>query len=199
MKPSTIPVLGYALLGLLHQKAQSGYDLRKIFAETAMGNYGSSPGAIYPALQRLERGKLIAGQVVDGSGMRRRCVYRLTDRGLAELKLWLERPIAAGDVRRGAAELMLRFSFMEKALGVDACIAFLRSFGGALKPYVAELEGFLAANSAVMPLAGRLAVENGIRGYRSMHGWTQYALRAFVRLRATNRKRKPSTSKGGRK
>ena len=29
--------LEYALLGLLHQMPQSGYDLRKIFATTAMG------------------------------------------------------------------------------------------------------------------------------------------------------------------
>jgi len=52
-KHPQITVLGYALLGLLQQKAQSGYELRKVFAETAMGNYSSSPGAIYPALERL--------------------------------------------------------------------------------------------------------------------------------------------------
>ena len=33
----------------------SGYDLRKVFEETALGNYSSSPGAIYPALSRLEQ------------------------------------------------------------------------------------------------------------------------------------------------
>ena len=37
-----ISVLGYALLGLIDLKSSSGYDLRKIFAETAMGNYSSS-------------------------------------------------------------------------------------------------------------------------------------------------------------
>ena len=63
MKRSTTPLLGYALLRLLYQKSRSGYDLRKVFAETAMGNYSSSPGAIYPALQRLEVDQLVLGRV----------------------------------------------------------------------------------------------------------------------------------------
>jgi DNA-binding PadR family transcriptional regulator len=197
MKRPPTPLLGYALLGLLHQKPQSGYDLRKIFAETAMGNYSSSPGAIYPALQRLARHKLIAGRVEASGGMRRRRLYRLTDRGVAELKLWLARPIEPADVKRGAAELMLRFSFTEKALGVDACIAFLRNFSAALTPYIAELEEFLRARYGQMPLSGRLALENGIRGYRGMHEWSEYALQSFLDLKAATPKRKPSTSKGG--
>ena len=42
MKALDISVLGYALLGLIELKPGSGYDLRKIFAETAMGNCSSS-------------------------------------------------------------------------------------------------------------------------------------------------------------
>ena len=49
-----ISLLGFALLGLLHQKSASGYDLRKIFASTAMGTFSDSPGAIYPTLTMLE-------------------------------------------------------------------------------------------------------------------------------------------------
>jgi len=58
-----VPLLGYALLGLIHQKPSSGYDLRKTFAETAMGNYSDSPGAIYPALERLESQGLVRGVI----------------------------------------------------------------------------------------------------------------------------------------
>jgi DNA-binding PadR family transcriptional regulator len=53
MKAQPISILGYALLGLIHQKPSSGYDLRKTFTETAMGSFSNSPGAIYPALARL--------------------------------------------------------------------------------------------------------------------------------------------------
>jgi len=52
MKAPDMSVLGYALLGLIDLKPSSGYDLRKIFAEAATGNYNSSPGA-NPARERL--------------------------------------------------------------------------------------------------------------------------------------------------
>lgn len=45
MRRSDISILGYALPGLIHQKPSSGYDLRRTFAETAMGNYSSAPAA----------------------------------------------------------------------------------------------------------------------------------------------------------
>src|SRR3974377_2146876 len=120
MKTTALPLLGYALLGLLHQKERPGYDLRKVFAETAMGNYSSSPGAIYPALERLEAGGLIRGKVEEAGRLRRRCVYRLSPKGLAELKKWLARPIERTDVLRGVPELMLRFAFLHPALGAGA-------------------------------------------------------------------------------
>ena len=42
MEALDISALGYALLGLIDLKPSSGFDLRKIFAETAMGNCSSS-------------------------------------------------------------------------------------------------------------------------------------------------------------
>ncbi len=47
--------LRLAILGLVAMHPQSGYDLRKIFETTPMGNFSSSPGAIYPALKSLEK------------------------------------------------------------------------------------------------------------------------------------------------
>ncbi len=197
MKRSATPLLGYALLGLLHQKSQSGYDLRKIFAETAMGNYSSSPGAIYPALQRLEVDQLVHGKVEETTGLRRRRVYRITDLGVADLKLWLAQPIQPGDVRRGAGELMLRFSFMEQVLGPSACTYFLRNFSTALESYIAELETYLRAQADSMPLSGRLALESGIRGYRSLHEWTGYALDIYRQQQSDSKTRTAGTWKGG--
>ena len=48
-------LLGYALLGLIYQQPLSGYDVKKIFASTPMAGFSDSPGAIYPALRKLER------------------------------------------------------------------------------------------------------------------------------------------------
>jgi DNA-binding PadR family transcriptional regulator len=179
MRRSDTPVLGYALLGLIDLKPSSGYDLRKIFAETAMGNYSSSPGAIYPALERLESQRLIRGVVEDSAGLRRRCVYHTTATGAAELRKWLSRPVKQEDVMRGANELMLRFGFMEHRLGVAAAVTFLEEFRAAIKSYLSGLESYARENATLMPLSGRLALESGIRGYRSMYDWTAYAIRAY--------------------
>jgi DNA-binding PadR family transcriptional regulator len=76
--------------------------------------------------------------------MRRRKLYRLSPRGLAELKSWLLLPVRSSDVLRGSDALMLRFSFMDRVLGANACIAFLENFRDAIAGYLPELESFLA-------------------------------------------------------
>jgi DNA-binding PadR family transcriptional regulator len=76
MKPQGPTPLEYAVLGLLHQSEQSGYDLRKVFAATALGNYSSSPGTVYPALKRLEKRGLVGGRIDDRTFLRPRKVFR---------------------------------------------------------------------------------------------------------------------------
>ena len=68
MKVAVISELGYAILGLLQHQASSGYELRKVFSSTSMKTYSDSPGAIYPALRRLEQQGLIRGTVEGGAG-----------------------------------------------------------------------------------------------------------------------------------
>ena len=103
--------LEYALLGLLHQHPQSGYDLRKIFATTALGNYSSSPGAIYPALKRLEQRELIGGTIDDTRSLRPKKIFRPTADGYEIFRRWLLQEISIDDVGRRFDELMLRFAF----------------------------------------------------------------------------------------
>src|SRR5215472_1259651 len=93
-------VLGYALLGLLHQQALSGYDLRKIFASTPIGGFSDSPGAIYPALRRLQERGLVRGEVQKSTGLRNRRVFRITPKGLASFKTWQTQPIVREDMIR---------------------------------------------------------------------------------------------------
>jgi DNA-binding PadR family transcriptional regulator len=185
MKRPDVPLLGYALLGLIDLKPSSGYDLRKVFAETAIGNYSSSPGAIYPALERLESQRLIRGVVEDSAGLRRRRIYHSTSAGTAELKRWLAKSIRQEDVMRGAPELMLRFSFMEHRLSSEAAVNFLQEFRAGLKTYLSGLESYARGNAKQMPLSGRLALESGIRGYRGMYDWTAYAIRAYRQAKAS--------------
>jgi PadR family transcriptional regulator AphA len=179
--PKKIPALGYALLGLLNGKPASGYDLRKIFSSTSMKSYSDSPGAIYPALGRLQKQGLIRGTIEAGTGMRRRQVFRVTAKGLAELKKWIARPVNRDDIVRGPQEVMLRFAFSEMVVGSAAAIELLRSLAGELEGYVASLNEELKAMPAMMPTSGRLAFECGVRGNQGLLEWTRYALTTYER------------------
>jgi DNA-binding PadR family transcriptional regulator len=179
MKRASTSVLGYALLGLVQQRPSSGYDLRKIFAETAMGSYSSSPGAIYPALEKLEKRGLIRSVVEDSAGLRRRRVYTITANGVRGLEEWLARPIDRAVVVRGLQELMLRFAFMEDALGANSAIQLLRNLKSELKEYVPTLRTYLRYKGPEMPLSAMLALDSGIRNYDSLMRWTEHAIRTY--------------------
>src|SRR5262249_47503216 len=114
VKRDRTSTLGFALLGLIWQAPRSGYDLRKFFSSTPMISFSDSPGAIYPALQRLEQSGLIRGQLAKKTGLRRRKIFELTTRGRAEFKLWQTQPIVQEDVVRNLDALMLRFAFMDQ-------------------------------------------------------------------------------------
>jgi DNA-binding PadR family transcriptional regulator len=176
---SGVTLLGYAILGLLNGKASSGYDLRKIFAETPMGTFSDSPGAIYPALRRLEERKLIAIRPHAEPVQRRRRVLQLTQEGFAALKNWLETPLRQADVASRMPMLMLKFAFMEGALGETAMLIFLRSFERELNAYIPLLAKFTKSELGHMPKSGHLALQSGLRGYRVQAQWVAHAIAVY--------------------
>ena len=182
MRLRTLSLLEYALLGIVHQRQPcSGYDVRKIVATTPMGTFSDSPGAIYPALQRLETGGLLQGRVEETRAVRRRKLYRLSVKGAAALESWLRRPVERADVVRGIPELSLRFAFMEAVLGSDGCVTFLQSYVRELASYVPTLRDHARAQEASMPRSGRLALIGGIMGYETQLAWGRRALRTYGR------------------
>jgi DNA-binding PadR family transcriptional regulator len=174
-------LLGYALLGLLHGQPLSGYDLRKLFASSPMGGFSDSPGAIYPALRRLERRGLVRGQLRQAAGLRRRRVYRLTPRGLAALKAWQSKPIRREDVMRRMEELLLRFAFMDHTTGPGRSLAFLRELARQLSSYIPVLEEYLDSHAKEMPLSGRLSLESGIEEYEARLRWARKSIARYER------------------
>jgi DNA-binding PadR family transcriptional regulator len=175
-----IPSLGYAILGLIQQKPCSGYDVRKIFSGTAMKSYSDSPGAIYPALGRLEKQGMIRGRIQQGAGLRRRQVFSVTAKGSTELRRWISQPVTRDDVDGGLKEVMLRFAFSEPVSGADASIQLLSALRAQLEEYVPGLRLQLEAGKAVMPRSGRLALESGIRSFECLLEWTKYALTNYA-------------------
>jgi DNA-binding PadR family transcriptional regulator len=182
-------LLGYALLGLLHKQPRSGYDLRKIFANTPMGTFSDSPGAIYPALQRLEKRRLVSSRVHESSGLRRRRLFRPTSAGKRAFKAWQTRGITSDDVIHRADELMLRFSFMDETAGSAQAIRLLKALAKELAAYIPTLRKFLKVHGASMPFSGSLALESGIRGYETLLDWAKKSLAAYKKKKKRGRRR----------
>ena len=183
MNSQSTTALGFALLGLLHQAPASGYDLRKFFVSTPMKSFSDSPGAIYPALRRLENRGLIRSQVQARAGLRQRRLFRVTPAGHAELKRWASLEITKTEIVSDLKELMLRFSFMDQVLGRDASARFLKSLIAELNAYVPTLRAYFDAMGDDIPLSGKLALESGILHYESTLQWAKKALVLYDRAK----------------
>ena len=181
MSRGAISLLGYALLGLLQQRPCSGYDLRKMFATTPLASFSDSPGAIYPALRRLEQEGLVRSRVEASAGLRRKRTFGLTPRGVAALKDWLRRPVGHDDVVHSLDELMLRFAFMDGVMDAAASVRFLQMFVRGLDAYIPTLHDYLNTHKAHMSLSGRLALESGIESYEVSRNWARRALATYAR------------------
>jgi DNA-binding PadR family transcriptional regulator len=168
--------LEFALIGLITQKTQSGYDLRKTFATTAMRHYSDSPGSIYPALKRLvARGwiEAVPGRT-EQDDPRKRQLFALTPKGEDALVAWLKQPVTRDDAIFRVPELMLRFAFMDGNVPRATTIRFLREFERELAVYAAESRGKLEEMRSKVPLhTGVLAYESGIEGMELQVSWAR--------------------------
>lgn len=187
-----IPLLGRALLGLLQQGESSGYDIRRLFTQTPMGTFSDSPGAIYPALARLEKEGLIQGRNERSAGLRQRRIFRLTAAGRAALEAWLAATVTRDDVVRGSNELMLRFGFIETTLGEAEAVRFLQALRREVTGYVAELRRYVDAAGGNMPRSGRLALDFGIRSYDALLQWSEQALTAYGKQQKDRKEKRRS-------
>ena len=172
--------LELALAGLLQQKPQSGYDLRKSFATMAMRHYSDSPGSIYPALRRMEtRGWITSDpQVAAGTeDARRRRVFSLTAEGAAALVAWMEQPVTRDDIVSRISGLMLRFAFMDGNVLRATALRFLEQFERELGLHVSELlkPSWEEMKSKFPVHTGVLAFQSGIQAMEAQLAWARQA------------------------
>ncbi len=175
--------LEYALIGLLKQKARSGYDLRKEFASTPMRHYSDSPGSIYPALRRLQaRGWINAGSEERG---RKRQVFRVSAAGSREFTKWLQTLPRRDDIIWGMEEVVLRFAFHSGNVPPSVTRHFLETLRSELTAYIEELRQY-AKESGLdkQDSTGALAFANGIEGYLAALAWTKRACKKFTETKS---------------
>lgn len=164
--------LDYAIMGLLEQGAKTGYVIRQVFEQTALGNYSSSPGSIYPALKKLEKAGLIEKCLPPGE---KKSQFELTATGKDKLQQWLEAPFSGENIGKQLGEALLKFAFMETLVDLKKRLQFLQQLIDRLEEAVAELETFRKAYADTLSLHGMLALENGIEGQKAQLRWAKYA------------------------
>jgi DNA-binding PadR family transcriptional regulator len=166
-------LLDYAILGLIQDKPLSGYGIRKLFEETGLGNYSSSPGTIYPALKRLQKFELVKKKA---QSKVTKTYFEITTKGILILQKWFSKPIEKIEVEKKTDELLLRFAFMEVLVNKKQKIIFLTSFRDLLNIYIKELQTYYQKESNKMPLHGRLAFQYGIDSNNTTLKWCKKAL-----------------------
>lgn len=175
--------LEMALLGLICQNPQSGYDLRKTFATTAWRHYSDSPGSIYPALKRMQNRHWIESATEPDAPKdpRRKQKFRPTGAGKGAFVSWLRKPLSRDDVRYRQHELLLRFAFMDGNVPRSSTIRFLDQFIEELAVYLAELctereeKHTLLEQLMQQPAShtGLLAFDSGIEGMEAQLIWAR--------------------------
>jgi DNA-binding PadR family transcriptional regulator len=174
---NNITTLSLAILGLINQKPRSGYDLRKVFSTTPMGHFSSSPGAIYPALKRIEKSGWVRGSINNKKTLRPKMVYRITKRGKDVLKQHLLQAVTRDDVVWRMDDLMLRFAFMEHIVGRKKTLQFLKEFMIEVESHHRSLQKYLEEVKGDISKCGRLAMENGIETYKMNAKWIKRAIK----------------------
>jgi PadR family transcriptional regulator, regulatory protein AphA len=171
----------HVLLGMIFMQPASGYDLKRRFATSPMGVYQPSSGALYPALDRLERrGLLRSAALRPAAGGRPRRVYQLTPDGRQAHLGWIREPVRPETVAQDLGMHLLRFVMMADVLPADGVLAFLASLRAALAGFVAALEQASAGPDAGASPAAQLAVEHGLAVYRASLAWTERASAALA-------------------
>ena len=175
MRRTSPSSLELALLGLLSQKPQSGYDLRKGFADSPMRHFSDSPGSIYPALRRLKARKWVTAEREKGNA-RRREVFHIAQAGKTALIAWLRKPFDRSDVIHRLDTLLLRFAFFDGNVSRKQACGFLAHLDRELNAYIYELEAYAATSALLNSMnTGALAFSNGLDAYRAHLSWARRA------------------------
>jgi DNA-binding PadR family transcriptional regulator len=96
---------GHALLGLLEEGPQHGYELKHRYDEHFPGARPLPFGQVYATLARLHRDGFVDIAAVESGAGPDRKLYVITPAGVTDLERWLDEPTPAGTMR---SELLSR-------------------------------------------------------------------------------------------
>ncbi len=156
----------YVILGLLHERPRSGYDIKQAADHSTRHFWAISYGQIYPELKRLTDEGFV--EVEDAStGSRPRNVYRITELGAAALADWASDPtLAACELRD---EMLLKVFFSD-AVSSDEKLDLLQAMRARHEAVAANLRG-LEGHVAGVHKAGHHMHLEVMRYGIGLHTW----------------------------
>lgn len=174
--------LRHALLGLLADSPQNGYDLTKRFEQTLSGHaWSAGHSQIYPELKRMTTEGLI--EIVD-EGSRGSKVYGVTDAGHAELRRWMFSPLGDTPPRNEFALRLFLLSSLDVA-DVRTLVERMASDSNdeavGLTHTIKEIED--ATPPGQPPGYARFAAEFGRRYFELQRDWARWVLEQMEHTR----------------
>ncbi len=98
------------ILGFLHWREATGYDIKKYMENSTKYFYSASYGSINPALRKLEKKGLVTStETVENGRMKR--VYSINDEGRKTFRSWLMEDISPSPAKE---ESLLRMFFYSR-------------------------------------------------------------------------------------
>jgi DNA-binding PadR family transcriptional regulator len=139
-----LTLLEYKILGLISYEPTTGYGLLSLLDVDAQHS-SASPGSIYPALKRMEKQGLIAGQLEIVRESRARKWYRTTPLGEQVLDRWVRSPLSMMGQPEERETLLTQFLFTAKRLTRDELLAWLDDCDRRIEEYNSVRRAFFKA------------------------------------------------------
>lgn len=167
----------YALLGLLRERRDYGYQLKRRFDERVGAIWRLNIGQVYQTLRALERAGLIAEVSDAEGGPTGRRMFRLTPKGARVLERWLERPPVRPRPLRD--EMLVRLLVVQPAARADALASIAeqeRVYKRYLTRLVAQKRRLLRDGGTSLGF-GELGVEAALLHAEAHLKWLDYCRR----------------------
>lgn len=105
-----VAMLKYVLLGSLHYRPLTGYQLKQFVDTSATHFWHAQTSQIYRTLHQLEADGLIASELQAQDDLPDRRIYRITVAGEEDLRAWLAEPMTEIAPTKDALLIRLFFS-----------------------------------------------------------------------------------------
>lgn len=170
----------YLVLALLGGAPRSGYTIISYLQDRTY-SWSSSPGTIYPMLKRLEKLKIIAGELEMVHETRPRKIYTLTPLGKELLDNWLREPPEMPPLYEKREMALIKFLFMKGRLSNEGIIKWLDDYRERLDMYDYGRRVFSDATIKVMDefdlssIHEQLVLEATIMEVNAHRAWIEMA------------------------